>query len=167
MRERERERERESIILYWLSTSLLTLSSQDCPELIKKQLELTIDGVNVKNKQPLGSIIVSAIFRPVAAVATSEHDVQRSVVDTGNCDNNGVGVTESADSANAPSVVGGVSGETRNILMESGRYIGNQMANRVCVRTCVLHDAGGWGEGQNSQFPPSISLYQPMHRPYI
>ena len=97
---------------------------------------------------------MSAIFRPVAAVATSEHDVQRSIVDTGNCDNNGVGVTESADSANAPSVVGGVSGETRNILMESGRYIGNQMANRVCVRTCVPDDTGSWREGGKFTVPP-------------
>ena len=97
-------------------------------EVIKKQLELSIDGVNVKNDQPLGSITVSAIFRPVEAVARSELDVQRSILDTGIQGNVGVAATDCAESANAPSVVGGVRGELKNVLKESGRYIGRHMS---------------------------------------
>ena len=103
---------------------------KDSPELVRKECELTIDGVNVKNNRPLGSIIVSAIFRPVAAVARSELDVQRAVPDIqvtpDDHHRNSVITTadDSADSATVPpSVVGGVSDVSRNVLKDSGRYI--------------------------------------------
>ena len=102
---------------------------KDCTELVRKECELTIDGVNIKNDHPLGSIIVSAIFRPVAAVARSELDVQRVVPDIQvtpeDHHRNSVITTadDSADSAIPPSVVGRVSDVSRNMLKDSRRYI--------------------------------------------
>ena len=96
---------------------------------MRKECELTIDGVNIKNDRPLGSIIVSAIFRPVAAVARSELDVQRAVPDIQvtpeDHHRNSMIMTadDSADSAIPPSVVGRVSDVSRNMLKDSGRYI--------------------------------------------
>ena len=104
---------------------IFNLHVQDCPEVIKKQLELSIDGVNVKNDQTLGSITVSAIFRPVEAVARSELDVQRSVLDTDIQGSVGVATADS-----------GVRADVKSIVKESGRYIGRHMsplASRVRV----------------------------------
>ena len=104
--------------------------TQDSPELIRKECELTIDGVNVKNNHPLGSITVSAIFRPVQAVARSELDVHQALQDVqvtaASADHHRSSVITTADGAQSaipPSVVGGVSDSSRNVLKDSGRYI--------------------------------------------
>ena len=101
--------------------------------MLRKECELTIDGVTVKNNHPLGSITVSAIFRPVQAVARSELDVQRALPDiqvtaVDHHRSSVITAVDSAESAVSPSVVGGVGNVSRNMLKDSGRYIVGALA---------------------------------------
>ena len=84
--------------------------------------------------------MVSAVFRPVGAVATSELEVQRSAIDAGSHDNSGIVTAEGAEPANVPSVMSRVSGDTKSAVKESGRYVGRHvvpLASRVCVHMLI------------------------------
>ena len=100
--------------------------------MVRKECELSVDGVSVKNNQTLGSITVSAIFRPVPAVARSELDVQQRAVPeiqvTDHRRDTVITTAEGAESAIPPNVVGGHSEVSRNVLKDSGRYLVGALA---------------------------------------
>ena len=112
---------------------------------MRKECELTIDGVNVKNSRPLGSITVSAIFRPVQAVARSELDVQQALpgIQVTAADHHRNSVITTVDGSAEPtvprSIVGGVSDVSRNMLRDSGRYIIGAIAGSRVRRNIVYN----------------------------
>ena len=76
---------------------------------------------------------MSAIFRPVKAVAMSELEVQRSVQDTSSHDDSGGVTTQDAESAAALSVVGGASSD----LKKAGKHITSRVGGEIIV-TCTV-----------------------------